>query len=128
MENLAFSRSTNKASELAGLHWLVRHGLWRRDVPYVVVVTQHLKIYATGRGTEMDKDDVLAAVIKRYPKTDVAGNDGADALSLAAMGADYMGAPLVVMPESHRRAIRMVNWTVRFDELREAFGAQAAAG
>jgi len=125
IEGLAHSQNTNKASELAGLHWLVRHGLWRRGIPYLVVITQHLKIYATGRGTRVDKDDVLAAMIRRYPDVEIAGNDGADALALAAMGADYMGQPLASVPDSHRRALRMITWPDRIQEMREAFGGSS---
>ena len=120
LENLAFGQSTNKAGELAGLHWLVRHALYRRRTPYVVVTTQQLKIYATGKGAKVDKDDVLAAMIKRYPDVEIAGNDGADALALAAMGSHYFGCPLKPVPQTHERALAMVAWPLWVQEMREA--------
>lgn len=120
MENLAFGQSTNKAGELAGLHWLVRLGLYRRGIPHVVVTTQQLKIYATGKGTKVDKDDVLAAMIKRYPDVEIAGNDGADALALAALGAHYFGCRLRPVPQTHERALAMVAWPLWVQEMKEA--------
>jgi crossover junction endodeoxyribonuclease RuvC len=132
LENLAFSQSTNKASELAGLHWLVRHALWRRQQPYVVVTTQHLKSYATGQGTKVDKDDVLAAMIKRYPEVEIAGNDGADALACAAMGSHKLGFPLKPVPQTHARALAMIKWPPFVAEMAELLAGgpngQADAG
>jgi len=119
LEGLAFSQSTNQASQLAGLHWLVRHALWRWGKPYAVVITQHLKIYATGRGTKVDKDDVLAAMIKRYSEVEIAGNDGADALACAAIGAHYLGFPLRPVPQDHSRALDMMTWPERVQQLKE---------
>jgi crossover junction endodeoxyribonuclease RuvC len=119
LEGLAFSQSTNQASQLAGLHWYVRHALWRAGKPYVVVITQHLKIYATGHGTRVDKDDVLAAMIKRYPDVEIAGNDGADALACAALGTHYLGFPLRPVPQTHSRALEMMTWPERVQEMKE---------
>ena len=53
--------------------------------------------YGTGKGNAA-KDAVLAAVIRRYPAVDVTGNDEADALILAAMGARHLGIPLELSP------------------------------
>jgi Holliday junction resolvasome RuvABC endonuclease subunit len=128
IEQLAFSQSTNQASQIDGLHWMVRHGLWRRKVPYVIVTPQHLKIYALGRARPVTKDQVLAAVIKRYKAVDVPGNDGADALVLAAIAADWMGSPLTEMPESHRRALRMMKWPESALDLKETCSGRQAAG
>lgn len=119
LENLAFSQSTNQGSQLAGLHWLVRHALYRRRQPYVVITTQHIKIYATGRGTKVDKDDVLAAMIKRYPDVEIAGNDGADALAVAALGCHKLGYPLKPVPQTHERVLKMINWPPFVDEMAE---------
>jgi crossover junction endodeoxyribonuclease RuvC len=132
MEGLAFSQSTNKASELAGLWWLVAHALYRRGQLYVPVITQHLKIYATGKGTKVDKDDVLAAMIKRYPDVEIAGNDGADALALAVLGAHKLGFPLKPVPQTHERALAMVKWPPQVEEMADLLaggsGGQANTG
>jgi crossover junction endodeoxyribonuclease RuvC len=93
--------------ERAGLWWLVTHMLWRQGIPYVVVAPSGVKRYATGSGggLKAGKDQVLAAVIRRYPEVPVDGNDQADALVLAAMAADYYGQPLAPVPEAHRTAL-----------------------
>ena len=44
---------------------------------------------------------------------DVTNNNEADALVLAAMGADHLGAPLVDLPQTHRAALDAVQWPTR---------------
>src|ERR1035441_4124210 len=98
--------------ERAGLWWLVTHMLWRQGLPYAVVPPAVVKKYATGAGggLKAGKDQVLAAVIRRYPDVPVDGNDQADALVLAAMGADHLGCPLATVPKEHRAALASVIW------------------
>src|ERR1039457_5292524 len=100
--------------ERAGLWWLVTHMLWRQGLPYAVVPPAVVKKYATGAGggLKAGKDQVLAAVIRRYPDVPVDGNDQADALVLAAMGADHLGCPLTTVPKEHRAALAAVTWPV----------------
>jgi hypothetical protein len=90
--------------QLGGLFYLVTHVLWQGGITVVVVPPPSLKKYATGNGGA-SKDEVLAAVVRRYPAVDVRGNDEADALVLAAMGADFLGHPLVPVPAVHRQAL-----------------------
>ena len=79
-----------------------------------------LKMYATGKGNA-SKDAVLAAAIRRYPDVEFDGNDAADALILAAMGADHLGFPLVsktpsgrksraTLPARNREALGKIDW------------------
>jgi hypothetical protein len=110
--------SPNKQHAMGGLWWMVAHGLWRRGIPYAVVTPDQLKIYACGTSRK-DKDEVLAAVIRRYQGVEVNGNDEADALVLAAMAAHYLGSPLAPVPATHLRALTMVKWPERFQDLRE---------
>ncbi len=122
LEAIAFSRSNNAAAAGHGLWWLVAHALWRRGQPYVVVTTQQLKIYALGRASgqgenKVEKDDVLAAMIKRYPDVEIAGNDGADALALAGIGAHKLGFPLRPVPQTHSRVLEMITWPPFVEEL-----------
>lgn len=95
--------------ERAGLWWLVTQDLWMSGVRVAVVPPTQLKTYATGKGNA-GKDDVLTAVVRRFPDVAVRGNDDADALVLAAMGADHLGQPLVTMPAEHRKALAKVEW------------------
>lgn len=97
----------------AGLWWLVVASLYRAGVPVAEVPPATLKKYATGKGNA-SKDTVLAAVIRRYPTVEVTGNDQADALVLAAMGADhYQVSTLPTVPQVHRAALAKVAWPTR---------------
>lgn len=103
------SSSQRGHHERAGLWWLITHDLWAADRRVAVVPPTQLKTYATGKGNA-GKDDVLTAVVRRFPDVAVRGNDDADALVLAAMGADHLGQPLVTMPAEHRKALAKVEW------------------
>lgn len=101
--------SPGRQHEMGGLWWLITRALWRRNRPFAVVEPAKLKRYATGRGNA-GKDEVLSAVVRRYPMADVNGNDVADALVLAAMGADHLGHPLATVPQAHRAALNGITW------------------
>jgi crossover junction endodeoxyribonuclease RuvC len=93
----------------AGLWWLVvatLQGIGHRVAE--VSPAQRAK-YATGKGNA-SKDTVLAAAIRRYPMADIAGNDTADAVILAAMGAHHLGHPLAPVPALHATALEKVRW------------------
>jgi len=66
-------------------------------------------IYATGKA--LDKDQVLAAVVRRYPNVPIGNNNEADALILAAMGARKLGHPYEPsLPQTHLRAMDGAEW------------------
>jgi hypothetical protein len=92
--------------QLAGLWWYVLDALDAAGQTWLVVDPSTLKVYATGKGNA-GKDDMLAAAIRRLGWAG-SGNDEADAAWLAAFGADLLGAPLVDLPQSHRRALDKV--------------------
>jgi hypothetical protein len=96
----------------AGLWWLVVADLGERVVE---VPPATLKTYATGRGNA-SKDEVLAAVVRRYPTVDVGNNNEADALVLAAMGARHLGHPIDDLPQTHLRAMTKVAWPTLANE------------
>jgi len=102
----------NGHHERAGLWWLVTHHLWVVGVPFAVIPPATLKRYATGKGNAT-KDAVLAAAIRRYPQVGFDGNDQADALILAAMGADHLGQPIATMPGVQRAALNAVEWPLQ---------------
>lgn len=93
----------------AGLWHLVMEWVDAQDIPWAQVAPGALKRYATGRGNAK-KDEMVAAVVRRFPDYPVNGNDEADALTLAAMGADHLGQPIVDMPATHRAALTKVAW------------------
>lgn len=106
IEGLGFGHDTDRAG--AGLSWIIRHDLWRRDVGYGLVPPSNRMMYATGKG-QADKDKVLLAMARLF-EWFAGGNDEADALVLAAMGYDWAGAPLAKVPETHRRALKGCKW------------------
>lgn len=115
IERPAYSSNSGSVTDRAGLWWLVVARMVRgQHVPVVDVVNNHLKAYATGKGNAA-KDAVLAETVRRYGVLvpTLADNNEADALQLAALGYDHLtGTPVVQLPETHRRAVRAVKWTV----------------
>jgi len=93
----------------AGLWWLVVDWLHDWSYPTAEIPPASLKKYATGKGNA-SKDAVLAAAIRRYPMADITGNDVADAVVLAAMGAHHLGVPLATVPALHATALAKVTW------------------
>ena len=94
----------------AGLWWHLATSLHLQRHSVVEVPPATLKLYAAGRGNA-HKDQVLASVIKRYPDADVTGNDIADALVLAAMGARRLGFPIEeTLPVANLAAMTKINW------------------
>jgi Holliday junction resolvasome RuvABC endonuclease subunit len=94
--------------ERAGLWWMVTHGLWRRGIHYAVASPASRAKYATGRGNAA-KADVVREVARRFDWF-AGGEDEADALVLAAVGADWLGHPMATLPELHRKALVSVKW------------------
>jgi crossover junction endodeoxyribonuclease RuvC len=107
IEGLAFGAQGSSLLDLAGLFTAVTHELWKMGVPYVVVTPNLRAKYVTGNA-HAGKDDCLLAVERRFPAAAVAGNDQADALTLAAMGADHLGFPLAKMPEAQRAVLTAI--------------------
>lgn len=108
IEAPAYSSRTGHMHDRSGLWWLLVDEL-ALMAPVVEVTAGGVKKYATGKGNA-GKDEVLLAVARRYPHVDVRDNNQADALVLAAMGADHAGTPLVELPKVHREALAKVAW------------------
>lgn len=95
----------------AGPWWHLAARLHLQGLNIVEVPPALLKKYATGRGNAA-KDEVLAAVVRRYPHADINGNDIADAVVLAAMGARHREAPIEnSLPALNASALAKVNWS-----------------
>lgn len=109
IEQPAFSRTTGHHHDRSGLWWRVVGVAHDFYADVVEVTPSGLKKYVTGKGNA-GKDEVLLPVARRFPDIDVANNNEADALVLAAMGADHLGQPLVSMPAAHRAALTAVRW------------------
>lgn len=110
IEGPAFMSRHGSPHERAGLWWLIFDDLHDRGLTPFIVPPNSLKKYATGRGNA-SKDEVLAAVVRRYSDADVTGNDVADALTIAAMGARHLGDPVEAnMPKENQKGLGGVSW------------------
>ncbi|MFF8817839.1 hypothetical protein ACF07D_07570 [Leucobacter sp. NPDC015123] len=93
LETPAFAATSSSLDRMFGGWWMFVDALAGCGFePPLLVTPAQVKKYATGKGNAA-KDAVLASVFKRYPDVDVSGNDQADALVLAAIGAAVMGEP-----------------------------------
>jgi Holliday junction resolvasome RuvABC endonuclease subunit len=105
IEGYSFGAKGRAFLSLAELGGIVRHGLWTRVIPYVEVPPSTVKTYATGKGNA-GKDDVLAAAVRRGgDRFTGTSNDEADAFWVWALVMDLAGAPPIVLPQTHRRAL-----------------------
>jgi Holliday junction resolvasome RuvABC endonuclease subunit len=100
--------------ELAGLRVMVRHWLWRREIPYAVVPPSTLKLWFAGAGNA-SKAGMRAAAERWYGRTfeGPAAGDECDAFALAAAGYAWLGTPLVEVPERHTAALGGCQWPER---------------
>lgn len=109
IEGPSYGSATGHQHDRSGLWWLAVHRVLNAGLPLAVVPPTSRARYATGKGNAA-KDAVLAAVVRRYPDVDVAGNDQADALVLAAMGARRLGSPIDTVPKLHLTAMDGAAW------------------
>jgi len=99
--------TTIKQAELLGL---IKHKLWELGIPYALVAPAQVKQFATGSGSA-DKHDVVRAVYRRWPRAERwgrVGPDEADALWLAAMGAQWLREPIVALPLAQADVVHAV--------------------
>lgn len=108
VEGPAFGAKGSAYHQLAGLWWIVTQELWDDSVPYAVVSPFELKKYATGT-TKSDKDAIMLATARRFGSFS-GDNNAADALWLAAAGAEHLGRPLLQLPQVQRDALTKVAW------------------
>ena len=111
LEGPSFRSNLPSAHERAGLWWGVRRTLRDMSVPVAVVTPAAVKKYATGNGTA-SKQEVLAAVIRRYPDFTGTNDNEADAYVLRAMGLDHYGLRYcdLQVPKPNRAALTKIKW------------------
>jgi len=108
IEAPAFSRNNAGTWDRAGLWWLLVTRLTEgRTIEVATIAPTSRAKYATGRGNA-GKDEVLLAVAKRYPHVNIADNNQADSLVLAAIGARLAGHPIDELPKTHLDALAKV--------------------
>ena len=128
IEGAAFSKARFAGmDQLSAMRWMVRHDLWKRGIPYAIVPPDNRVKYLTGTTQPKDPETgkrasgtVLKGIV-RAAVADLFGvptegrwrYDEADAAVLYAMARDWLGAPLAVLPESHRAALDGCQWPDR---------------
>lgn len=105
IEAPAFSRVAGKTHERSGLWWKIFEVFAEMKVPVLTVKPNLRAKYATGNG-KSGKDEVMLAAAKRYPHAEIANNNEADAVLLAAMGARLRGAAIDSVPKTHTDALK----------------------
>lgn len=109
IESPAFMARSSSLDRMFGGWWLLVDYMMRDcgwEAP-LLVTPQRVKKYATNKGNA-GKDEVLAAVIRRYPDVLVSGNDQADALTLAAIGAAAYAEPFETLAKYQQEIVEAV--------------------
>jgi crossover junction endodeoxyribonuclease RuvC len=106
IEDVAFGTPGGSTTDRAALWWMLVQMLTREKIPVLAINVSKVKIYATGRGNKHEKDEVMLAIVRRYPDAPIQNNDEADATALAAIGARLLGRPYEsALPQTHLRAM-----------------------
>jgi len=109
MEGPAYGSNNSMTHMLSGFWWLLAHAL-EKLAPIAVVQPSSLKKFATSNG-RASKEDMVAEAVEGFPQIRVRGNDQADALALACMGAERFGVLYVGgFPSMHRASLASVQW------------------
>jgi hypothetical protein len=123
IEDIARGAKGSAVHQLAGLWWVLTTELHRRGIPFAVANPQSRYTYATGAANPAREHprDKRARICKGMVCSFVVETlgiwcegpgkyDAADAAVFAAMGLDWLGYPLVELPEQQRRALAGVHW------------------
>ncbi len=89
IEGASFHSRSASADEIAGLHRLVRLGLFRLGIPYIIAAPIQLKKFATG-STKADKSTIVREVWRRWD-VEAADDNQADAATLVQIGRGVIG-------------------------------------
>lgn len=108
LEGQAYAANGRGHSDLAGLHALVRVGLWERDITFIEIPPTVLKKCATGRGNA-PKPDLRAELIKRTGM-DIADDNEVDAWWLRTIALHHYGHSELELPKLQRDAIEKIAW------------------
>lgn len=97
------------ALELAYLHAVLRMGLFRLDVPVVVVDAMAVKQYAVGVGRATPRE-MIAATSRLRLGFEVGDDHQADAAFLVALALDHYGMPMCQTSAAGRKALDRQSW------------------
>lgn len=123
IEDIARGAKGSAVHQLAGLWWVLTTELHRRGIPFAVANPQSRYTYATGVANPAREEprDKRARICKGMVCSFVVEQlgiwcegpgkyDAADAAVFAAMGLDWLGYPLIKLPQQQRRALEGVHW------------------
>ncbi len=123
IEDVARGAKGSAVHQLAGLWWVLTTELYRRDIPFAIVNPQSRYTYATGipnpakdypreKRARIGKGMVHTFVVEQLGIwcEGTGRYDAADAAVFAAMGLDWLGYPLLDLPQQQRRALDTVRW------------------
>ena len=108
MEEQPYGASGGSAIDRAGLWWHVYDMLYALGIPILAVNVAKVKKYALGKGSGAgtDKDQVMAAAIRRYVDIPISNNNESDAWILTCIGKRLLGEPLEEsLPQTHLAAM-----------------------
>jgi crossover junction endodeoxyribonuclease RuvC len=109
IESPSYASVSTSSHDRSGLWWAIfeKATAWGSEVLPVTPAQRMTYAVGKGGGRGTDKDNILAAAIRRYPDVDITGNDIADAVILAAIGARLTGSPLEAsLPAANLRALQ----------------------
>ncbi|WCN06017.1 hypothetical protein [Streptomyces sp. M92] len=123
IEDIARGAKGSAVHQLAGLWWVLTTEIHRRGIPFAVANPQSRYTYVTGvpNPAKAEPRDKRARICKGIVCTFVNEQlgiwcegtgkyDAADAAVFAAMGLDWLGYPLLHLPQQQRRALDSVKW------------------
>lgn len=100
MEDLAYGAKGEAVWVLPWIFGRIIDLCERHDKELIVVSTSQVKMYATGKGNAK-KEVATLATVQRFPGVEIANNNEADALIVAAIGCRHLGVPFDTMPKAH---------------------------
>lgn len=114
VEAPAYSSSTGSAHDRSGLWWLVIGRLLALGRPVIEIGNGQRAKYGSGVSGNASKDKVLSSMVRRFPDLPIDGNDVADGLAIACMGARWLGYPVDGdVPKPSLAVMADVNWPDR---------------
>ncbi|GAA5046318.1 Holliday junction resolvasome RuvABC endonuclease subunit [Thermocatellispora tengchongensis] len=106
VEDYAAGMKGNPVHRLAEIGGLIRLACWRASVPIALINPTHVKIYATGHGGATKSQMATSAQGRTglvFPT-----EDECDAWWMRAMGCEWLGQPIVKVPQSQRDVLERV--------------------
>lgn len=108
IEEMPYGATSTSAFDRAGLWWSVYRMLDRQGIAVLGVNVAKVKRYALGKGSGKgtDKDQVMAAAIRRYPEVPISNNNESDAWILTMIASRMIGEPYEKdLPATHTAAL-----------------------